>query len=56
MAKNLILDKLEGVNQRFDEIQQQVADPEIVSDMKVYIKLSKENRADRKSTRLNSSH
>jgi len=45
MAKNLILDKLEGVKQRFDDIQRQVADPEIVSDMKVYIKLSKENRA-----------
>ena len=42
MSHNLIIEKLEGVKQRFEEVAQLISDPEIVSDMKRYIKLSKE--------------
>ncbi len=42
MNSNLIIDKLEGVKQRFDDIAQLITDPDIIADMKRYIKLSKE--------------
>ena len=42
MAENLILAKLEGVKQRFDEVQKLVNDPDAMSDMKRYVELNKE--------------
>jgi len=42
MGKNIILDKLEGVKNRFDEVAQLITEPEIIADMKRYIKLNKE--------------
>jgi peptide chain release factor 1 len=42
MSKNIILEKLEGVKNRFDEVAQLINEPEIVADMKRYIKLNKE--------------
>ena len=42
MAQNIILDKLEGVKTRYDEVSELIADPEIVTDMKRYVKLNKE--------------
>jgi len=42
MANNLILEKLEGVKQRFLEVGDQLTKPEILSDMDKYIKLNKE--------------
>lgn len=42
MAENLILTKLEGVKQRFDEVQKLVNDPDAMSDMKRYVALNKE--------------
>jgi len=42
MADNLILNKLEGVKTRFDEVAEMITQPDIVSDMKRYIKLNKE--------------
>ncbi len=38
----MILEKLEGVRLRFEEVSQKITDPEIISDMKRYIKLNKE--------------
>ena len=38
----MILEKLEGVRLRFEEVSQMITDPEIISDMKRYIKLNKE--------------
>ena len=35
-----MLDKLEAINQRYLEISEQMNDPEIMSDMKRYIKLT----------------
>ncbi len=37
-----MLDKLEAINQRFLDIEQQINNPEVMADMKVYIKLSKD--------------
>lgn len=42
MAENLILTKLEGVKQRFEEVSKQVNDPDVMSDMKRYVALNKE--------------
>ncbi len=42
MGKNLILDKLEGVKERFQEVGRLITDPETISDMKRYVKLNKE--------------
>ena len=42
MSSNLIIEKLEGVKQRFEEVAQLISDPEVVSDMDRYIKLNKE--------------
>ncbi len=39
---NLMLDKLEGVKIRFDEVSQMISDPEVIADMKRYVKLNKE--------------
>ena len=42
MSDNMILEKLEGVKLKFEEIEQQIADPKIMADMKRYIRLNKE--------------
>lgn len=42
MSKNVILDKLEGVKKRFEEVSEAIASPDIASDMKRYVKLNKE--------------
>lgn len=42
MAGNLILEKLQGVHDRFDEVSRLLSDPSVTSDMKRYVKLNKE--------------
>jgi peptide chain release factor 1 len=42
MSNNQILDKLEAIKIKFDEIGSSLADPNAMSDMKRYVKLSKE--------------
>jgi peptide chain release factor 1 len=42
MAKNLILDKLEGVKTRFEHVGELITQPDILSDMKRYVQLNKE--------------
>jgi peptide chain release factor 1 len=42
MSKNLILDKLEGVKGRFDDVGRLLTAPDIMDDMKKYIQLNKE--------------
>ena len=39
---SIILEKLEGVKNRFIEVGELITDPEIISDMKRYVKLTKE--------------
>lgn len=38
----MILEKLEGVRLRFEEVGQKITDPEVIADMKQYVKLNKE--------------
>ena len=45
MSKNLILDKLEGVKTRFEEVAQLITEPDVIADMKRYIKLNKEYKS-----------
>lgn len=42
MSKNMILDKLEGVKERFQEVGQLLTNPDTITDMKRYVKLNKE--------------
>jgi peptide chain release factor 1 len=42
MSKNFILDKLEGVKRRFEDIGRLLTTPDIIDDMKRYIQLNKE--------------
>ena len=42
MSKNMILERLEGVKKRFDEVGEELNKPETMSDMKRYIRLNKE--------------
>ena len=37
-----MLEKLEAINQKFEEIRNQISDPDVMSDMKRYIKLNKD--------------
>ena len=38
---NLLIDKLRTVEAKYDELNQQLADPEVVSDSKRYLKTAK---------------
>ncbi len=38
----MLLEKLEAIKERHDEVAKLIADPEVIADMKRYIKLSKE--------------
>ena len=44
MANSIILEKLEVIKLRYEEIGQQITDPEVMADMKRYVKLNKEYR------------
>jgi len=42
MSDNSLLEKYEGIKIRFDEVSQQISDPDIMKDMKRYVKLNQE--------------
>jgi peptide chain release factor 1 len=42
MNDNLILEKLEGVKERFEEVARLITEPDVIGDMKRYVKLNKE--------------
>lgn len=44
MSDNSILERLEGVKNRFEEVGQLITDPSVISDMKRFIQLSREYR------------
>lgn len=44
MANNMILEKLLGVKERFEEVGRLITEPDIIADMKRYVKLNKEYR------------
>ncbi|MCK5536092.1 MAG: peptide chain release factor 1 [Bacteroidales bacterium] len=42
MANNMILERLEGLKIKFEEMGEQINDPSVIADMKKYIRLNKE--------------
>jgi len=42
MANNMILERLEGVKQRFIEVGELLTKPDVLSDMERYVKLNRE--------------
>ncbi len=42
MSDSMILNRLEGVHARFEEVGQLITDPEVISDMERYVKLNRE--------------
>ena len=42
MAENNILDKLDGLVSRFEEVSTLITDPNVIGDQKRYVKLTKE--------------
>ena len=45
MAQYELLEKYESIRHRFEEIQQQIIDPDVMSDMKRYVKLNQEYKS-----------
>ena len=45
MANNSLLERLEGLDARFEEIQTLITDPSVIADQKRYVKLSKEYKS-----------
>jgi peptide chain release factor 1 len=45
MAEYALLEKYESIRHRFEEVQQQITDPGVMSDMKRYVKLNQEYRS-----------
>ncbi len=44
MNQELILDKLEGIKQKFKQIEQQLSDPQVIGDQKKFVRLNREYR------------
>ncbi|MDR2026864.1 MAG: PCRF domain-containing protein, partial [Prevotellaceae bacterium] len=44
MSENKLLDKLKGIKIRFEEVEQQITDPEVIADIKRFITLNREYR------------
>ena len=42
MAENSLLDRLDGIDARFEEISTLITDPAVIADMKRYVRLTKE--------------
>lgn len=42
MAENTLLEKIEGLKEKYESISRQIADPETMSDMKRYVQLNKD--------------
>lgn len=44
MSENSLLDRLEGLDARFDEVATLITDPDVIADQKRYVRLTKEYR------------
>ena len=42
MAENSLIEKIAGLQEKYDSLQKQLSDPEVISDMKKYVQLNKE--------------
>jgi peptide chain release factor 1 len=45
MSTNMILDKLKGVNERFEQVEKNLSEPTIITDREKFIKLNKEYKS-----------
>jgi peptide chain release factor 1 len=45
MAEYTLLEKYESIRHRFEEVQQQITDPEVIADMKRYVRLNQEYKS-----------
>jgi peptide chain release factor 1 len=45
MAEYALLEKYESIKHRFEEVQQMITDPEIIADMKRYVRLNQEYKS-----------
>ena len=45
MAEYELLGKFESIKHRFEEVEQQITDPEVIADMKRYVKLNQEYKS-----------
>ena len=43
-TENTLLEKLEAIKIRFEETAQKITDPEVIADVKLFVKLNKEYR------------
>lgn len=50
MAENPLLDKLDGIESRFEETATLITDPDVIADRERYVRLSKEYRELQKLT------
>ena len=51
MAENSLLSRLDGIEARFAEVSTLITDPDVISDMKRYVKLTKEYKELEKLTK-----
>ena len=42
MAENSLLTKVLGLQEKYDSLQAQLSDPDVISDMKKYVQLNKQ--------------
>ena len=42
MAENSLLQRLEGIDARFEEVSTLITDPSVIADMRRYVRLTKE--------------
>lgn len=42
MSENSLIDKIQGLHEKFAKLQEQITDPELMNDMKKYVQLNKE--------------
>ena len=42
MSENSLLSRLDGIESRFEEVSTLITDPDVIADMKRYVRLSKE--------------
>ena len=47
MENNHLLDKLDGLVSRFEEVSTLITDPAVIADQKRYVRLTKEYKASR---------
>ena len=42
MSENTLIEKILGLQEKYEDLQKQLSDPEVISDMKKYVQLNKE--------------